>query len=194
MRRAAALALLVAAFVAAPAGAQAPGPTILDFEDQDIGTGTDQTYPGRPFLLRDGDDCGEVVAAGGNFGPKFLENACDPFRILFATPQARVSLFVRVDSGPESPDATLTAFDANGQPLTSARSSNASGWTPLTVRATGDAAVIGSIQVEAPRFLIDVDDIGFSDIAQPDVAITGGPSGSVTWAMPRSRSPAIRAA
>jgi len=55
MRRAAALGLLLTALAPATASAAAPAPTVLDFEDQAVGTSTDQTYAGQPFLLRDGD-------------------------------------------------------------------------------------------------------------------------------------------
>jgi hypothetical protein len=184
MKRALGTALALAA-LAAPAGAAAavPGPTVLDFEDQRVGARVgiaghpDEVYAGRSDVaLSDSDSCGNVAAPGGNFGPKYLFDGCG-FRLDFASPQAEVSLFAHVSDGPETPDVTLTAYDANGGVLATASVADATSWRPLVVRSS--SAAIVRAQLTAPRFRVDTDDIGFSSNPQPDVDITGGPSGTV---------------
>ena len=97
----------------------------------------------------------------------------------FAAGQAVVSLFARVPTGTAPPDVTLTAYDGNGP----SRQSPASPTPPLGARScvrspSGNAAIV-RVEVTAPRFSVDIDDVGFSTTPQPDVDITGGPEGTV---------------
>ena len=182
MRRALGLALLLALALAAPAGAAAPGPTVLDFEDQAVNARTSGTYPNRDFLLSDGDDCGNVTEPGGNFGPRFLQGACRPFRIEFGTAQSQVSLFGRAGpTGPSSspPDLFATAFDASGLVVAQQRVAAASDWAAVVLATPGGGPRIARVEVSTSRFGLDIDDVGFSPVPQPDTEITSGPSGTV---------------
>ena len=132
--------------------------------------------------MSDGDSCGFVAEPGGNFGPRHLTDICEPFELNFTSGQARVSAFVRLQRGGSGSTTavSVTAYDA---PTPSSRApsvTNATEWTPLTL--TTDAATIRRVLYFDAWSRLDVDDIGFSSVAQPDADITDGPSGTVNSA------------
>jgi hypothetical protein len=189
MKRALGTALALLALAAAPAGAAVPGPTILDFEDQAVGarvgfSGPGGVYAGRSdVVITDGDSCGTVAEPGGNFGPRFVEGACQPFRLSFSSGQAVVKAFVRVSpagSPGSRPVVPVTAYDAGGAVLATTTVADASSWTPVTIGTRDGSAAIRRVEYSDERFGLDVDDVGFSPSPQPDVDITGGPAGTVS--------------
>jgi len=196
-----ALGLLLALVLAAPASALSPGPTILDFEDQPLfarvffeggparlaplgtnGTVTNVYEERTDVRFTDGDACGVVNEPAGNLGPRYLDDACGVLRIRFTEPQAHVSFFAAITAFGESPSATdvaTRALNGAGQPVDGeTRSLTDHGWEPFVL--TG--ADIRTIEIQVPLccYGLDLDDVGFSPIAdQPDTAITSGPSGTV---------------
>jgi hypothetical protein len=180
MRRALGLVVLVAALALPSAAAAAvPGPTVLDFEDQDAGTFTADVYPDAPATFFDGRrGCGAVVEPGGNFGPKHLSDACS-IRISFATGQAFVGLYTR--SSREPATFAITAHDSDGAVVDQRLvTSDASAWQAVALRAPAGAATIASVDVGDIEIIdrVDLDDLGFSTTPQPDVDLTGGPEGT----------------
>jgi hypothetical protein len=189
MRRALGLALLLAALAPAGASGAVPGPTILDFEDQSpearVGVSGQPggVYAGRTdVLMSDGDACGSIADPGGHFEPRYLGGVCEPLQLDFSSGQATVSAYVRVSpSGPtgSTPAVTVNGYDAGGALIASTGVPDATGWTALVLRTADGAAAIRRVLYFDDRFGLDIDDIGFSATAQPDVDITGGPSGTV---------------
>jgi hypothetical protein len=189
MKRALGLALLIAALAPATAGAAVDPPKILDFEDQALGARVGFSGPGGVYanrtdvVLTDGDGCGSVNSPGGNFGPKFLEGLCEPFRMMFASGQATVMAYVKsVPSGTGgfTPAVSATAYDAQDQIVASNSVADATNWTSLVIRTSDGAASIRRIDFfDDSQTSLSVDDIGFSPTAQPDVDITDGPAGTV---------------
>src|SRR5918994_1695728 len=189
MKRALGLALLIAALAPAAAGAAVPGPTILDFEDQENGARVGFSGPGGVYanridvVLTDGDGCGTVNSPGGNFGPKFLEGLCEPFRMTFASGQATVMAYVKsvpFGTGSFTPAVSATAYDAQNQIVASNSVADATNWTSLVIRTSDGATSIRRIDFfDDSQTSLSIDDIGYSPTAQPDVDITDGPAGTV---------------
>jgi hypothetical protein len=189
VKRLFAAAFLLAAVMAAPAGAITRGPTYVDFEDAPVGTDIDLLYPARTDVsFSDGDGCGAIEAPGGNFGPRFLRTSCSPIRITFNQPQAQVSLYgiastntsLRRPLGGPSPDLRLLAFDSQNVGIIVADFFGGQDvWTPLVVATDDGSAKIARVELSTFHDLVGVDDVGFSPIPQPDTDITSGPSGTV---------------
>jgi hypothetical protein len=158
---------------------------VLDFEDQaGASFGSGGVYPNRSDVaLSDGDSCGRVASPGGNFGPLFLDGLCSPFRMVFATGQSTVKAFVRIEpfgTGGFTPTVSVTAYDAGNQIVASTSVPDATSWTPLVLSTNDGAATIRRIDYfDDTSTTLQVDDIGFSPTAQPDVDITDGPAGTV---------------
>ena len=173
-----AFALLAVALAAAPAGAAVQPPTILDFESQQIGEFTDDTYPGADAVFIDGDrGCGAVAAQGGPVTPQFLEDAC-PLTIGFRAGQAWVGLFTRASGEPQT--YAVIAFNAAGAVDQRMVSSDARTWTSVTLQDLSGAASITRVAVGAQGKRVDFDDLGFSGVPQPDIEITSGPEGTTS--------------
>jgi hypothetical protein len=172
------LALAIAA-LAAPsvAAAAAPGPTVVDFEGA---SGTNPTIQGASF----GAECNPatVQPSGGLGGGRYLTARCGP-SASFDTAQATVSLFARVPAGATSGPLTATARDSQFQPVaTESRPAPQPGdWVSIVLRdPTGTARItFVDVFVGGNGGPLDLDDVGFSPAVQPDVDITGGPSGTV---------------
>jgi hypothetical protein len=189
MRRVVGLAMAVAALAAAPAGAAVPGPTVLDFEDQQVDAlvgisgNRGEVYANRSdVIISDTDTCGTVAEPGGNFGPRYVSRACAfPLRLDFSSGQATVKAFVRFtpDFTGNNPTIGVVGFDASGEPVASATVDDPQTWTPVSIATLDGSATIVRVEYEADR-RIDLDDIGFSSTAQPDVDITDGPVGTVS--------------
>jgi hypothetical protein len=188
MKRAVGLALVLAALAPAGASAAVPGPTYLDFEDQAIGARVGFSGPGGVYanrsdvLFTDGDGCATVTEPGGNFGPRYLGGGCEPMRLSFSSGQAVVKAFVRVSregTTGSTPAVSVTAYDAGNAIVASTSVPNAESWTSLVVATADGAASIRRVEYFDDRFEFDIDDIGFSPTAQPDVDITEGPAGTV---------------
>ena len=181
MRRAGlGLALAIAA-LAAPAGAAAaaPGPTVVDFENV---AGTDPDTGAASFSA----EChADVQTAGGNGGGRYLLANCGPASINFkSVRQAQVNLYYRVPANGTSGSITATGLDEQFQVVASTTVTPAARlqWLPLVLRTASGAATIASVQIDydaSGAFALDIDDVGFSPSPQPDVDITGGPSGTV---------------
>jgi hypothetical protein len=191
MRRALGLALVLAAVAAGPAAAAVPGPTVVSFEGLDPNT-FNPTVDGASFR---GAECSATIgSSGGSDGGQYLFTPdCSPFAIEidFRDAQAAVSLFVRL-SEVEGPSLRASAAQQQGAISLIAR--NASGgivdqqaaapaigsWAPMRLRSPDTA--IRSVEVSAPTsaccFTLDIDEVGFSPTAQPDVDITDGPAGT----------------
>jgi thrombospondin type 3 repeat protein len=194
MRRALGLAVVLAAIAAGPAGAAVPGPKVLDFEDQSPGArigiqgNPGSVYVGRTdVVLSDTDSCGSINDPGGNFGPRYLSGTggfCSPFMLDFPNGNmATVKAFVRLTpgtggSGTPARSVVLTARDAAGVPVASVSVPDATDWTPIVATTADGSASIRRADFFTDQFGLDVDDIGFSPTAQPDVDITDGPAGT----------------
>jgi hypothetical protein len=188
MRRAAGLALLLAALVPASAGAAVPGPTVVDFE----GLPPTQSNPTVGGVTFQGTECGATVgSAGGSDGGKYLFTCGGTSIVIgFPTGQAAVSLFVRVTPTPgvsrasaaQQSGFTLIASDASGTTADQQNLSPAAGtWAPVRLRSAG--AAIRRVEVFGPSgccSTMDLDEVGYSPSVQPDADITNGPSGTVT--------------
>ena len=184
MRRALALALLLAAAGAAPAGAAVTGPRYLDFESQTVGTATPGVYAGdNDVTFFDGDSagCGQIVEPGGKFGPKYLDGAC-PLTLVFRTGQAVVDVYAKVRQFPGMVGQLaldVTAYNSGGGRVDEERLLPASDvWSPVVL--TDPAATITRVVVDSTNGSLGVDDVGFSTTPQPDADITGGPAGTAS--------------
>ena len=182
MRRALAIGFLLAAALVAPAGAAAPAPTYLTFEDQAAGTGVGVVYSNRSDVaFSDGDSCGQVAATGGNFGPHFLDNSCSPLRMVFRDPQQTFAAYVSVTafSSPATTPLTVTGFDPAGAEVASTGVDATEGsWVPVVLRAPSANMARVEVSNAACCYDIDIDDIGFSPVPQPDAFIVNAPSGT----------------
>ena len=183
MRRTLGLALVLAAAVAAPAGAAVPEPRYLDFENQPVGTETPGVYAGdNAVTFLDGDSgCGQIVEPGGKFGPRYLDGAC-PLTLVFRTGQAVVDVYAKVRRFPGNEGQLaldVTAFNSSGTPVDSEHSVPASDvWSPVVL--TDPGATITRVVVDSTNGSLGVDDVGFSGTPQPDVDITDGPAGTAS--------------
>jgi hypothetical protein len=153
------LAALVAAVVlAAPARAQTPSPTVVTFA---VPAG-DIDYTG----------CQGTAPSGGRDNGAYL--ACGARAQLFLPAGQRlVELFVH------SPDSTSIVVDACppetcSLPITSATvDPSVQQWTPVILEDPN--AGIASVQITARGNLLDIDDLSFSPVDQPDTTVGAGP-------------------
>jgi hypothetical protein len=157
--RAAALALLIAVAWAAPAAAQAPS--------------TVKFTPGAqaPFVEGgariDSYYSFGVKAAGGWDGGAYFATG-GGVTVDFDTPQAMVELFVRLPVGADtSLQVCLTTDRCESQALKAT-----GGWQPVVL--AGDDASITSVASVGEGGTLDVDDVAFSTVRQPDTTITRG--------------------
>lgn len=173
MRRALGLALLFAALAPASAGAAVPGPTVVDFE-------SDPAASGASFSA----ECGTTLQpTGGSDGGRYLLANCGPAQVDFPAGEAMAATFVRIP-GPGT--ITLIAEDANFNPVGRRSITPATAtWTPVAVGTDDGTASMRFLEIDyQPSNLsapsnFDIDEVGFSPTAQPDVDITGGPAGTV---------------
>jgi hypothetical protein len=173
MKRALGLALAVAALAPASAGAAVPGPKVVDFE-------SDPALSGASFSA----ECGTALQpAGGSDGGRYLLANCGPAQVDFPAGESMAATFVRVP-GPGT--ITLIAEDANFNPVGRRSVAPATDvWTPVSVNTDDGTASMRFLEIDyqpsnisAPSNF-DIDEVGFSPTAQPDVDITGGPAGTV---------------
>jgi hypothetical protein len=180
--------LFAALALAAPANAQlAPAPTVIPFADG-------QRAPVDQGGASVGGECPDpVVKTGGWDNGAFLPTTCGYAYIHFERPQAMVELYARVPAG--SPPAILRAC-ANGEGCIELGRQTVPGdgaWTPI-VFARDDATIdyvesvyTASAFTAAPS-RVDIDDVSFSTVRQPDTAVSGpstlvdGSPGTFTFA------------
>jgi hypothetical protein len=177
MRRALALALLATLAWAAPASADlAPPPTVVRFS-------AGQTTPIVESGATTNSSCARatVQASGGRDGGAWLPLACGG-DVAFSAPQAMIELFVRVRTGGEVRVYACGPIHCDGDQIDVKTLSPApSDWTPVVVQDPRGNATIHSILVQgSPSSTIDIDDVAFSTVAQPDTAITSGPAATTT--------------
>jgi hypothetical protein len=173
--------------VAAPAQAQLePPPTVISFED------------GQPPPVRSGDgelpatDCGDEILSGGWNDGTYVELGCAFSRFLsFSSPQAIVEFFVRV---PADTTETFRACDPQQCTGVSQTVAGDGTWQPVVLDA--GAATIHSVERLSPsseNFALELDDVAFSRVRQPDTAISGATSfafgAPVTFTLLSSASP-----
>ena len=185
LKRLAALGAAIFSLVAAaPAAAIAPSPTIRNFEDQ-VDRSILDVYSGTDISFSDGDACGFVLGAGGNFAPAYLGSICPTLRITFTSPQASVSLYGLPGdpptSGTEDPTLIALGLDSQGREVASATVTPPEGtWRPIVLNtAAGDPPTILTVTITSARFGFGVDDIAYSPATQPDTEILTGPEGTV---------------
>ena len=183
MKRAAGLALVLAALAPAAAGAAVPGPTFIDFESL---AGRDPVDPSGARFSGISPGCGtDVQPSGGHDGGRYLLAACEPpLMVDLPSGQSMVSAFVRVDPGDSTdfgPGVSVTGYDETGQlPVASTSVDDATGWTALVLRTNDGAATIRRVVYSFDRTIgLGLDEFAFSPTAQPDVDITDGPAGTV---------------
>jgi hypothetical protein len=170
VRRAVAAAFLLAVVLAAPAAALAPGPAIVDFETADDS--------GATFSA----ECGtQLQSTDGHGGGRYLRALCGPIFIGFPAAQSEVSIFYRVPAGTSAP-FSIVARDSQQSPVATQTVTPAAAgeWLPLVVRDPSGTVRITSADITyntGTTTPIDLDDVGFSPVAQPDTEITSGPSG-----------------
>lgn len=177
MLRAVALAVFAVLAVAAPAQAQTtPPPTVIDFEDG-------QTTPienGDGRLSPSGECSDQPIRGGGWNNGTYLRLCGLSFFLSFRAPQAMVEFFVRLPAGEF---ATFSAC-SNAQecfPPVAAQSVTGTGdWQPVILADPTGAATIDWVEhfpvgarAATLQSLIEVDDIAFSRVRQPDTAISG---------------------
>jgi len=163
----AALALLLFVAWAAPASAQSP--TVVKFRPGQQspvveGGATIQSY------------CPEaVIEKGGWDGGAYLPMTCGFPYMQFEKPQAMVEFFVRMPAG-SSITFRACPFE---QPCVVEQTVKGTGdWTPVVLAAPDDAAGIQYIDYSArtgDSATLDIDDVAFSTLRQPDSTITPGP-------------------
>jgi hypothetical protein len=188
VKRLFAAAFLLAAVMAAPAGAITRGPTYVDFESN---SASNPTISGASFV---GAECSAdpTTDPAGNFGPKYLSTGCSPTQInvTFAAAQAEVSTFamaydppstVRRARGGQTPTIRMLAYDAQGTFIKLVDNFDPAGaWRPMVLATDDGTAKIARVEVVTPAHgRIGIDDFAFSPIPQPDTDITSGPSGTV---------------
>jgi hypothetical protein len=160
--------------LAAPAAALDPPPTVVTFEDGRFDPNVFSLVAGCPET-----PVGSVVRSGGWNGGAFLHIRCGfpQLRIrLPAPPQHIVEFFVRAPAGAdtlsvvgcdegfcdEGPD-----IDRQSIPLA------ANTWTPVVVVDPAGARITNVLVDMTPQQPMDVDDVAFSPLNQPDTAIAG---------------------
>ena len=169
MRRAVALALLLAALAAAPAGAAAPGPTVVDFET----ARPVETQPSGRSLRRAATGGTEVQlrrAEPGGTARGTSTTSASRSTSTFPAGQATVSAFVRVAVGAAAGAATLVPRPRRGRDSVSLRRQHVGvrrlGLRSIVLRTNDGAATITAGRVlDSERSGLDVDDIGFSPTA-----------------------------
>jgi hypothetical protein len=185
MKCAAGIATVIVVALAAPAQAASPGPTIRPFDDQQVGESMTGVYPGSDirFAPAGNNDCSEGVAAsGGNFGPRYLAGGCPAeIHINFTQPQAIVEFFYRVPAGffPSSSLDAVASDDDIEFSFVVDRQTFAPGidrWLPVVLRDPTGAARIDRVDITTTHFGLDLDDVAYSPLAQPDTEITSAPS------------------
>jgi hypothetical protein len=200
LRSALVMALLGLAAVAPAAKADlAPAPAVLDFEALPTGNADEAVYAGAGVTLSapgfgTGEgfcgsdlervraaaaaplDCATVQAPGHESERSLNVFGGSPLTITFAAPQASVSMWVSSFS-----DVTVEAW--SGAPDNStliARLPPVTGSNPFGRAAVLQSALgradIGSVRVFTTGSDVSVDDITFSQVAQPDTEIVSGPA------------------
>lgn len=155
--RLAALTLVLAALVAAPAWAQAPPPTLVTFEGSPFETG------GARF--EDGAECQTVTARDDGWnGGAHWNVLCEYADIVLPSPQAIVELFVRAPQGGE---VELAACGVMVCDLATARVSGPV-WQPVVLAAPGIHSVVAAPTISGG---FGIDDVAFSPVDQPDTTI-----------------------
>jgi hypothetical protein len=175
MRRALPLVLLAALAIAAPASALDPPPSVEGFEGTpaaDVGfSGCDTPAP----------------MAGGHNSATFLQTTCSegsPFlNVDFRSAQRTVELFVRAEQPVAGSTMTIKACDLQCITQFDSRTIPApSDWTPV-VLVDNAAAEIATVEITIANGAIgaiDIDDLAYSPLLQPDTAIGAGPAASTT--------------
>jgi hypothetical protein len=174
--RLALLTVLAAVLVAAPARAQLdPAPSVRTFADG-FSPNEFDSPPACP---------GSVIASGGRDGGPFLRIPCGSpqLRILLPQPAQIVEFFVRAPSGGSvlSVDACDNTFcDGNPAVDTADIAPAPSGWTAVILTDSSGGARIDNVLVRIPGEIsdtppLDIDDVSFSPIDQPDTAVGSGP-------------------
>lgn len=155
----AAIALLSALAMAAPARADAPPPSFFDF-------GPD--YPSVQFAAS-APPCGTVInAAAGGVDP-YLQTLCQgTLRLTFTRPQASVELLAKALGA--VPELVATAHRTSGDPVV-VRVQGPTAWKPVVLAAPG----IDYVEVSAAGADVGVDHLALSESPQPDTAIASGP-------------------
>jgi hypothetical protein len=173
MIRTLALAVLATLTLAAPANALDPSPTVERFDGATLNTQMFSSPPACP---------GSIIRAGGRDGGPFLHIPCGnpQLEIFFDAPQAIVELFVRVPQGSSGP-LDLEACGpqlCDGTTIDTRQITPApTDWVPVILldkmgQATIDSVIVSTTSGSAP-IPVDVDDVAFSTVLQPDTAVSG---------------------
>jgi hypothetical protein len=159
--RLALLTVLAAVILAAPARAQVPPPTVITFDGGVTSAGDGTVSP----------ECPLPMSSGGRDGGAYLGSDCFGLFIGFRQPQRLVQFFARVPSGGS---ATFEACGGEVCDLADATVSSTD-WTPVFLDA--GAATIDTVRTfqDTSTNAVDIDDVSFSPVDQPDTAVGPGP-------------------
>ncbi|HEX6026111.1 MAG TPA: hypothetical protein VFZ00_29230 [Solirubrobacter sp.] len=177
--RAAALALFAVLALAAPAQAQST-PTVMDFEDGrstpiEVGDGT---------LAPSGECSDQAIRGGGWNNGTYLRFCGQQFFLSFAARQAMVEFFVRIPAGEFIRFSACSDTQSGCFPAVDEHEVAGNGdWQPVILAAPPGTATIDWVEhfpvgarASSLQSQIEVDDIAFSRVPQPDTAISGASS------------------